>query len=714
MRPTSEPPVRSRRVGPGLIVALVLVTWLAVAGIGGSSLGKLGQVVTNDESSWLPESAESVRANEKLAELDDSASLPALVLLMGEGVVQAAGPPGGTYGSDLAAQVTIDGEPLTTLLANGQPVVAVPANDGSGIMLVVPLDSSKMGETMPDGEARLGATVEELRAQLIDLTGAEQVLVTGPAGYATDVGAAFAGIDGVLLLVTLSIVLLILLIVYRSVVLPLLVLFSSVSGLALAGFVTYQLAKAEILVVSGQTQGILFILVVGAATDYGLLLVARYREELERYERPLHAMKVAWRACLEPIAASAGTVIAALLCLMLSDLNSNSGLGPVGALGIAAAVVASLTLLPALLLLGRGVFWPRIPRYGDHKIEEHGIWSRLAAFVDSRPRPIWITVGAVLVAFCFAVPTFNANGSTEAEVFLTEVDAVAGQKIVDERFEAGAAEPIQIVAPADSAAQIADALSDAEGVQSVTAGSSQTSDGFVEVTVIAADASATQQLVTELRPVVHAVDGDALVGGRAAVDVDTRQTAQTDLKIIIPVVLVVVFAILIVLLRALVAPLMLITATVVSFGTALGISALVFNHLLDFPGADPTVPLLGFIFLVALGVDYSIFLMTRAREEVTRLGPRAGVTRALGVTGGVITSAGIVLAATFAALSVLPLLFMAQIAFIVAFGVLLDTLVVRTFLVPAMAIDAGRWTWWPSALSRPAPARQLTSTNSVD
>ena len=694
-----------------MLIALVIATWLAIAGVGGSSLGQLSQVTTNDESTWLPESAESVLANEKLGELDDSGTLPALVVLLGNDVAEQAGPPGSGYGADLVGQVTVDGQPITDLLSPEQPMVAVPANDASGIMLIVPLDSSKMGETMDDGDSLLTATVDALRTQLQELSGAEQVYVTGPAGFASDVGAAFAGIDGLLLVVTFSVVLLILLLVYRSVVLPLIVLFSSVSALALAGFVVYQLAKADVVVVSGQTQGILFILVIGAATDYGLLLVARYREELERHERPLDAMKVAWRACLEPIAASAGTVIAALLCLMLSDLNSNSSLGPVGALGIVAAFVASLTLLPALLLLGRKVFWPRIPRYGEHKAEQHGVWGRIAAFVDARPRPIWISVGAVLVAFCFAIPMFNANGTTDADVFLTEVDAVTGQEIINQHFDSAAADPIQIVVPADKADQVASELTGIDSVVSVKVGDAQTSDGFVEVTVVGSDASATQELVTTVRPIVHAVDSDALVGGRAAVDVDTRETAQQDLKVIIPVVLAVVFVILVALLRALVAPLILITATVVSFGTALGVSALVFNNLFDFPGADPVVPLLGFVFLVALGVDYSIFLMTRAREEVGRLGPREGVTRALRVTGGVITSAGIVLAATFAALSVLPLLFMAQLAFIVAFGVLLDTLVVRTFLVPAVAIDAGRWTWWPSKLSRnpnPPPNQHTT------
>ncbi|WP_106850374.1 MMPL family transporter [Blastococcus sp. Marseille-P5729] len=725
---TSKP----RRFGPAMLIALVIAAWMAIAGTGGPIIGKLSQVSKNDASTFLPESAESVQANEKLRELDDSGALPALITLQGGGVFEKAfgggtaggppteqspggpptdgspgGPPGAAYADGIISQITVDGTPLADLLAANQPALAIPANDASGVLLVVPLDATKMAEVTADDDRFIALTVDALRDQLPEASGAETIYVTGPAGYSADLGAAFGGIDGILLVVTLSVVLLILLIVYRSLVLPFMVLLSSVSGLALAGLLVYWLAKEDIIVLNGQSQGILSILVIGAATDYSLLLVSRYREELERHDRPLDAMKVAWRACVEPILASAGTVIAGLLCLLLSDLNSNSGLGPVGSIGIAASVTVSLTLLPALLLLGRWVFWPRIPKEGEHRTEAHGIWRRIAAFVERRPRQVWMVVAAVLIAFCFAIPSFKADGTTDAEIFLTQVDAVDGQQVLDESFDAGAADPLRVVIDAQQAEQLVTDLQATDGVSSASVSEGQTSDGMTEVVVVPEDPDESQQLVEPVRDVAHALDDDSLVGGEPAVKYDTKETSQRDLVVIIPIVLVVVLAILMMLLRAVVAPLMLIVATVISFGTALGVSALVFNHLFDFPGADPSVPLIGFIFLVALGVDYSIFLMTRAREEVAKLGPKDGVTRALTVTGGVITSAGVVLAATFATLGVVPLLFLVQLAFIVAFGVLLDTLIVRTLLVPAMAIDAGRWTWWPSRLYRaPRPAGQ--------
>ncbi|GAB3308929.1 MMPL family transporter [Epidermidibacterium keratini] len=710
----------------GLLLLAIILAWLAIAGVGGQSLGKLSQVTSNDQSTFLPRSAESVKANEELEKFTDAGVLPLFLVLQGEQVYADAGfadtagnpgqggPPGGEYAAQLAAELNADGAPLSSWLAPGQPPVAIGAEDGSGVLVIYGLDNDKVSEVGDDGEEPLGTIVDDLRAEAADVTGAKQVHVSGPAGFASDIGEAFAGIDGVLLIVTLSVVLLILLIVYRSLVLPIFVLFSAVCGLSLAGYVVYRLADSGVLVVNGQSQGILSILVIGAATDYSLLLVARYREELERHESKWDAMKRAWRTCIEPIAASAGTVIAGLLCLLLSDLNSNRGLGPVGAIGIVAAVIASTTLLPALLLLGRWVFWPRVPHYRpapDQASEESassGLWARIAAFVERWPRRIWIAVSLVLLALCIAVPTFKAEGTSDADVFLAEVDSVTGQQVIDEHYEAGAADPIRVVTPTGDADEVAEELEGVDGVQQVTVGTDER-DGQVIVDVVPADNADAATVVGDVRTAAHGVTPDALVGGDAAVKIDTLTTAEVDLQVIIPVVLGVVLLVLIALLRSIVAPVLLVAATVVSFGAAIGVAALVFNHVLDFPGADPAVPLLGFVFLVALGVDYSIFLMTRAREEVGRLGPKDGVTHALQVTGGVITSAGIVLAATFAALSVLPLLFMAQIAFIVAFGVLLDTLIVRSLLVPALAIDLGARTWWPSRLSRERAAKKEQS-----
>jgi len=520
-------------------------------------------------------------------------------------------------------------------------------------------------------------------------------------------------------------VLVILILVYRAIALPFVVLFTSVSALALAGGVVYLLAKNEVIPLNGQSQGILFILVVGAATDYGLLLVSRYREELTRVDSTWTALKRAWRACLEPIAASAGTVIIGLLCLLLSDLNSNRSLGPVGAIGIASAFIAAMTLLPALLMAGRWLFWPRIPHVvesatGSTDSHKHGLWEKISVSVARHPRKYWAITVVVLAAACAFVPTLKASGTAQTDVFLTDVDSIAGQQALSDHFPGGSGNPVVVIAPEAATQDVISAVGGVDGISgeptAVTAGGTGPQaagapplvvNGQVQIQATlaaAADSEDAENTVRAVRDAVHALpDGSAiLVGGNTAIQLDTVETSARDLRVIIPVVLLAVFIVLLLLLRSVIASLLLVFATVLSFGAALGVSALVFNNVFDFPGADPAVPLFAFVFLVALGIDYSIFLMTRAREEVAFYGPHDGVMRGLRLTGGVITSAGIVLAATFAALSVIPILFLAQIAFIVAFGVLLDTFVVRTLLVPALAIDMGYFTWWPI---RPKPTK---------
>jgi RND superfamily putative drug exporter len=480
-------------------------------------------------------------------------------------------------------------------------------------------------------------------------------------------------------------------------------------------------ADAGWIELNGQSQGILFILVVGACTDYALLLVARYREALQEHERPIDAIRVAVRGTYEPILASGGTVILGVLCLLASDLASNRGLGPVAALGIAAALVAAFTFLPAvLLLLGRAAFWPLRPRPSadravagstEEVVRAHRLWGRIAAAVRARPRTWWVATAVVLAAAAAFVPQFRAEGTSQYDVFRTEVEAVAGQRMLERGFgAASAANPAIIIANADKAAEVTRAAQGVPGVTQVTpyaegeGAEPKVVDGRVMLNAVLAEpaeSKAAVEIVRDLRAAVHAVPGaDAKVGGITAVNLDTLDTASRDLRVVIPLVLGVVLIVLIVLLRALVAPLLLIATTVLSFASALGVGALVFDHLLDLPGADPGVPLYAFVFLVALGIDYNIFIMTRAREETIRHGHRDGVIRALTLTGGVITSAGIVLAATFAALVVLPLLFLLQLAFLVAFGVLLDALVVRSLLVPALSLDVGRTMWWPSRLAR--------------
>ncbi|MEP6980058.1 MAG: MMPL family transporter [Nakamurella sp.] len=768
----ARPPAPSRKkaVLRALGVLGVIAVWLGIAGAGGPAIGSLSTVQSNDQATFLPAGAESVEAADAAAVFRDNDSLPAFVVFAADGVASADQLAGWqAFAAGLAAVPVVltapagGTAPAATvgdyLLAPQVPLV--PSADGVAALVVVPLNAALV--TAPDeaGKPPLTAVIDALRAAAVADARGAQAHVAGPAGLISDLGAAFGGIDGLLLLVALGAVLVILFAVYRAVALPFVVLFTSVSALALAGGVVYLLAKNGVLDLNGQSQGILFILVVGAATDYALLLVARYREELERTESKYTAISRAWRACVQPIAASAGTVVIGLLCLLLSNLNSNKTLGPVGAIGIVAALIGALTLLPALLMAGRWLFWPRIPhvvRGGRHEPDavEHpipagalvgsgegrpahhhaaaegpagsgqagppakpGVWGRVAVFVDRYPRRIWIVTAIVLAVACLAVPTLKASGTAQTDIFLTDVDSIAGTDELVAHFPGGSGNPIVIVAPESARQEVLTALASVSGLAAdpVVVTAAQTGPiaptdplvvgGRIQIQATptaAADSEEAQQAVRDVRAVVHALPGgdQILVGGNTAIQLDTVDTAKRDLTVIIPAILLAVLIVLILLLRSVVAALLLVAATVLSFGTALGVAALVFNHVLDFPGSDPSVPLFGFVFLVALGIDYSIFLMTRAREEVAVHGPRQGVLSALRVTGGVITSAGIVLAATFAALAVIPILFLAQIAFIVAFGVLLDTLIVRTLLVPALAVDLGRRMWWPVT---PKPTR---------
>ncbi|GEL18769.1 MMPL family transporter [Pseudonocardia asaccharolytica] len=722
------------RFGIGAVLVLVIGLWVAVAGIGGQKIGQLSSVQTNDAASYLPTGAESVRAAEVAAQFDSGNALPAFVVFSAP---QVASPEQLRNWSEFAARVPsvgFTGDSGATAVVGDYlagPVIPVGSEDGRATLLVVNLDLAKVTAMTEAGESVLPAIVDALRGAAATADAGGSSHVAGPAGLAADLVEAFTGIDGLLLLVALGVVLVILLLVYRALVLPLMVLSSSVCCLALAGWLVYLLADAGSITLSGQSQGILFILVIGAATDYGLLLTARYREELTGTEDAVTAIRRAWRACLAPIAASAGTVIAGLLCLLLSDLNSNSSLGPIGAIGIGAAFVGSLTLLPAMLATGRWMFWPRRPRVevagtdigaggedadarAEREARHHRVWGAVAAMVGRHPRRVWVVTAIALLAMCAGLPTFKASGTKQTDVFLGGADSVAGQAALEEHYPGGTGSPVVVIVPERAADRVGAAIADVPGitgrpvVHGEPGGPAKVVDGNVQLRATlaaASDSAEAKSTVRQVREVVHGMDldGTVLVGGTTAEQVDTADTSDRDLRVIIPSILLSVLLILMALLRSIVAPLVLVAATVLSFGSALGVSALVFNHLFDFPGADPAVPLFAFVFLVALGVDYSIFLMSRAREEALRVGPTRGIATALVSTGGVITSAGVVLAATFAALGVLPILFLAQIAFIVAFGVLLDTLVVRTLLVPGIAEDLGRRVWWPSGLGAPTP-----------
>ena len=702
-----------------LLPALLIIAWLAAAAVGGPYFGRVEEVSSNDRTAYLPETADATQVSLVSSDFLGSDSLPAIVVV--------------TSNEEIDDQVAAELEKTSTDLAQmdgitGEISPVIISEDGLAAQIFVPLDP----------EADIGELTTEIETTLAaDLPAGLTPYVTGPAGFSADLGAAFAGIDGLLLAVALAAVFVILIVVYRSVILPVVVLATSVFALCAALLTIWYLAAADILLLSGQTQGILFILVIGAATDYSLLYVARYRDELRHTRLRGAATMKALRGTIEPVLASGGTVIAGLLCLLLSDLKSNSTLGPVAAIGILFAMAAALTFLPAALYaMGRVAFWPRRPRFEPDVPEagadpaDHGIWGRIALAVRRRPRRIWIITALILAVGCLGVTQLRADGVPQSDLVLAESSARQGQIALGEHFPGGSGTPAQILVDDAALQDVSDILLASDGVDSVTVTAEDSPSGSAPVTeegiqplgppgtpapeptviegdvllqatlIDAPDSAAAEATVRELRTEFAAQDVTALVGGPTAISIDTNDASAHDRALIIPIVLVVILLILMLLLRSVLAPILLVATTVLSFGTAMGVAALVFNHLFDFPGADPAVPLYGFVFLVALGIDYNIFLMTRVREESLKHGTREGVVRGLAVTGGVITSAGMVLAATFAALGVIPILFLAQLAFIVAFGVLLDTFVVRTLLVPALALDLGKVIWWPSKLWR--------------
>ncbi|GHH76241.1 putative membrane protein [Kitasatospora indigofera] len=690
---------RSTRRTRFLIPLLLLVAWLGLGGAFGSYAGKLGEVSTNDSAAFLPQSAESTEVVRLRKAFERDATLPVVVVWQADGGGRVTADQRTAADSALRAAARVPG-------ATGAFSPALPSEDGRALSGVVALRAD-LGRTVGDSVAAVRTQVEGVPGSTVGLA--------GPAALQSDLGSAFAGIDGILLGVALGVVLVILLAVYRSVVLPLLVIIGAVFALGVSCAIVYVLAKHGIVRVDGQIQGLLSILVIGAATDYALLLSARFREELQLRQDRWTAMRIAWRQSVEPIAASGLTVALGLLVLLLSDLTNNRSLGPVGAIGIGCAVLSALTFLPAaLVLLGRAAYWPARPP-ADGRVPVHGIWTRVAALVGRRPRATWVAALAVLAACAAFAPTLNAQGVPQSELFIKKQPSVTAQQLLSAHFPGGSGNPAVVIAEVGTAERTTAAAAAVPGVSGVRPytggapdGPARVADGRIRLDVTLADAADSDEAmatVQRLRAAVHAVPGaDAKVGGYTAQQFDTRTTARHDRTTIIPVVLLCILTVLVLLLRSLVAPLVLAATVALSYLATLGVCAIVFPHVFGFSGTDPSVPLYGYVFLVALGVDYNIFLMTRVREESRRHGTREGVLRGLTATGGVITSAGVVLAATFAALGVIPLAFLAQIAFIVAFGVLLDTLLVRSLLVPALVHDLGGRTWWPARLAADGPA----------
>jgi putative drug exporter of the RND superfamily len=685
---------------------VVLLFWLVLVAVAGPLAGKLTGEQENEAKSWLPGSAESTQVLDAQAVFTSPNTIPAVLLYERDTALTAA-----DQAKITADVATFSGYPNL----DGTVTGPIPAPDGRAAQVIVPINLG------PEGWDLAGDVVDQLRATAETGANGMTIYVTGPAGTAADSAEAFEGIDSTLLYAAAAVVVIILLLTYRSPTLWLLPVISAGVALTVAQAVIYLLAAHAGLIVNAQSAGILTVLVFGAGTDYALLLVARYREELRRHHDRHEAMAVALHRAGPAIVASGATVVVGMLCLLLAETNSTRGLGPVAAIGILVALAVMITLLPALLVtVGRWVFWPATPVEGSAEPTAVGVWARVGAWVARRPRPIWIVTAGILAVMAIGITQLDATGLTTKESFRGTPASVVGEEALARHFPAGSGTPVVVVGAADEAVAIQTTFIDTPGIApgTVTPPEVQGSTAFLEGTLSdAPDSQAAYDTIDRLRDRVHAIPGaDAKVGGTTAVNLDVQRAAEYDRNLIIPVVLLVVFVILALLLRAILAPVLLVATVVLSFAAALGVSALVFKYIFGFGGADTSLPLFVFVFLVALGIDYNIFLMTRVREEALRQGTRRATLVALAATGGVITSAGLVLAGTFAVLATLPLTAFAEIGFAVAFGVLLDTLVVRSILVTALNLDIGPRIWWPSKLGREsdvpaAEAQQLVLAN---
>jgi putative drug exporter of the RND superfamily len=776
--------------------------------------GKFTDAEENESTSFLPGDAESTKALTAAEELQGGELAPAVIVyrresgltpedraripddvqrlteerfpgVVPDGATAAAGGESGEAGGGGAApQGAPEGCGGPTTPIPGQPDDYAPfvgplcSEDGKAAIVTAYLKGDGDGERILD-------PIESWRETVSDPGGGLEVKITGGAGYAADAIEVFESINGTLLLAAVSLVIVLLILIYRSPIFLFIPLTAVIFAEMLARSVGYGLSELGVTI-NGQSSSIMSVLVLGAGTDYALLIVARYREELHRFEDRHEAIRTAMASAGPAVLASALTVIAALFCLTIAKVNGTSGLGPIAAMGVACAALSMLTLLPALLtIFGRRAFWPFVPHTPNWSLADeepttrlgrrivhgssveallpvvgaallvvvllplvllnalarlllglvgvrfpslivepldrrvfkpyevrrtkhehladatHGFWKRVGDRIAMGPRRVMIGSTALLLVMCAGLTLFSTDLTTN-DSYRTEVESVEGQDLLAQSFPSGASAPTDVIVrdPAGVPA-VTRAVANAPGVESVSEPVAEGEQGVLVQATLELQPYSTEafDLIEPIREAAHEAAPDTLVGGATAVEFDVREAAAWDSAVIPPIVLVVVLVILVILLRSLVAPLLLVGTVILSFLAALGVGYFAFEVIFGFPGSDPSLPLFAFVFLVALGVDYNIFLVARAREETLTHGTREGMLRALAVTGGVITSAGIVLAGTFSVLAVLPLVFLTEIGFVVAFGVLLDTFLVRSVLVPALFLDIGQKVWWPSALA---------------
>ncbi len=758
------------------------VMWLLVGSWAGPLAGSLSDVQENDNATFLPSSAESTIVSEEQEFFATNSAIPILAVITHPDRSPLTAADQGAITEFLAEVPKLslaDGSRVGEYLES-EKLFPLPSEDGKALLVNISVNSDRGAERIEDGEFAFAEITNKIRDYAVSFD-TLQINVTGPGGFLADLIKVFGAIDGALLLATAVVVAIILIFVYRSPVLWLIPLISAGFALAVASGIVYVLADNGVLVLNGQSQGILTVLVFGAGTDYSLLLVSRYREELHKYSIHTDAIGAAIKGVRAPIIASSATTSIGLMCLLLSELNSNKSTGPVSAVGVIAAMLIMLTFLPALLTFpsftlpilaflvpavvgfllglvtdaplapfamvggiaalttvimwivfgvirvysesggpfsrerfpaGRWAFWPKVPRLGEPDNKLTGVWSKLSGLVGRKPRVTWVSTALVLLVFAGFSTTLNANGVATSESFTNgeEVDSVIGQKVLVDHFPGGLGSETIVTANQGSSDQVLSKIAATPGVADTvpyvnpSTGDPTTVDGRVLFSVTLqspSDSAQAEAVIGNLRTSFESIpDAQARVGGPTAVAFDINEANLRDRNVIIPTVLIVILIILIILLRAFNAPIILVGTVLLSYFATLGACAIAFNYIFDFPGADPSFPLFAFVFLVALGVDYNIFLLTRVREEALLLGTRQGILKGLTVTGGVITSAGIVLAATFLVLAVLPLVSLRQIGFAVALGVLIDAFIVRTTLVPALAYDIGKKVWWPSSLSK--------------
>jgi RND superfamily putative drug exporter len=778
---------------------------------------KFQEAESNEATSYLPSSAESTKALAATEELQDGEIAPAVVVFRRqegltpadfkaieaavaqmtskrlEGVVadgETAASGGKSGGKEKEAGGGSPGCGGPTTAVPGQPSGYAPfvgpicSQDGKAAIVIAYINAEGEGDRIVD-------PVKFWRDAIADPGEGLTAKVTGGAGFSADAIEVFEGINGTLLLAALALVVFLLIVIYRSPMFLFIPLVAVVFAEVLSRSIGYGVTELGVTV-NGQASSIMSVLVLGAGTDYALLLVARYREELHHSTDKHKAMSTALESAGPAILASAATVVAALLCLMIAKVNGTSGLGPIAAIGIACAALSGLTLLPALLtIFGRRAFWPFVPHTEEtapsaasvserarraivegsgfgafvrvflacvvvlillplvllnwmlriisgrrvpslivgpldravftpyeirrHRLEHasdatHGVWARVGRRISASPRRIMFGTVGVLLVCCVGFASFSTDLTSE-DTYRSEVESVEGQHLLDQSFPSGTTAPTDIVVPDPAdVGRVSAAVEGVEGVEAVSPPVAEGPPGTLVQATLEPNPYSTEafDLVEPMREAAHGVSEDVLIGGPTAVEFDVRDAASWDSKVIPPLILLVVFLILLGLLRAVVAPLVLIGTVILSFLAALGVGYFVFDVVFGFPGSDPSLPLFAFVFLVALGVDYNIFLIARAREETEKHGAEQGILRALAVTGGVISSAGIVLAGTFSVLAVLPLTFLTELGFVVAFGVLLDTFLVRSVLVPSIALTLGDRFWWPSAPSRgqAAPPRR--------